>query len=103
MKQLRIFPLISCCVMTLYFLIFSFSGISIAEQKNVKDCTSNCSQNQQVCLNINADKRMCNVEFQNCVNVCNTVSEPSSSEQPSTPSPKLSPKPQEPDKTLKPM
>jgi hypothetical protein len=67
-----------------FFLIVSFSGISIAEQTSVKKCISNCSKKQQVCLNINADKRSCNVEFQNCVDACNKESEPSS-EQPSTP------------------
>jgi hypothetical protein len=85
--------------MTLYFLIFSFSDISIAEQKSVKDCISNCSKKQQVCLNINADKRICNVEFQNCVDACNKESEPSSSIQPSAP-PST---PQGSNKTLKPM
>jgi len=99
MKRLRIFSLILCCVMTLYFLIFSFSDISIAEQKSVKDCISNCSEKQQVCLNINADKRICNVEFQNCVDACNKESEPSSSIQPSAP-PST---PQGSNKTLKPM
>ena len=99
MKRLRIFLLISCFVMVLYFLIFSFSDISIAEQKSVKDCISNCSQKQQVCLNINADKRICNVEFQNCVDACNKESEPSSSIQPSAP-PST---PQGSNKTLKPM
>ncbi|MGA2781184.1 MAG: hypothetical protein ABSF13_04610 [Smithella sp.] len=84
MKQLRIFSLISCLVIAVYFLIVSFSGISIAEQTSVKKCISNCSKKQQVCLNINADKRSCNVEFQNCVDACNKESEPSS-EQPSTP------------------
>jgi hypothetical protein len=95
MKPLRISSLVLCCVMALYFLVFSFSGISIAEQKSVKDCISNCTKKQQVCLNINADKRMCNVEFQNCADACNTESEPSSSAQPSTS--------QGANKTLKPM
>ena len=75
MKQLRIFSLISCFVMSLYFLIFSFSGISIAEQTSLKDCVSNCSQKQQICSNINADKRICEVEFKNCVAVCNSEKE----------------------------
>ena len=99
MKRLRIFSLILCCVMTLYFLIFSFSDISIAEQKSIKDCISDCSKKQQVCSNINADKRICNVEFQNCVDACNKESEPSSSIQPSAP-PST---PQGSNKTLKPM
>jgi hypothetical protein len=94
MKQLRIFSIISCLVIAVYFLIVSFSGISVAGQTNVKKCIGNCSKKQQVCLNINADKRICNVEFQNCVDACNKESE-SSSEQPSTP--------QGSNKTLKPM
>ena len=84
MKQLRIFSIISCFVMSLYFLIFSFSGISIAEQTSVKKCISNCVQKQQVCLNINADKRLCNVEYKNCAAKCNSESGSSPSKQPST-------------------
>ena len=99
MKRLRILPLISCFVMALYFLIFSFSEISIAEQTSVKNCISGCAKKQQVCLNINEDKRICNVEFKNCVDACNTESEPSSSAQPSAqPS-----TPQGSNRTLKPM
>jgi hypothetical protein len=97
MNRLRMFSIILCCVMALYFLIFSFSDISIAaEQTSVKKCISNCTQRQQACLNINADQRICNVEFQNCVDACNKKEgEPSSSTQPSTP--------QGSNKTLKPM
>ena len=82
MKQLRVFSLISCMVMTVYFFIFSFSSISIAEQTSVKECPSKCAQKQQVCLNINPDKRLCNVDYENCVAKCNSESG-SSSMQPS--------------------
>jgi hypothetical protein len=92
MKQLRIFFIISCFIMALNFLIFSFSGISIAEQTSLKDCISNCSQKQQICSNINADKRMCDVEFKSCVDACKKSEE----ESPSTPQ-------QGSNKTLKPM
>jgi hypothetical protein len=84
MKQLRIFPLISCFVISLYFLIFSFSGISIAEQTSIEKCISNCVQKQQVCLNINADKRLCNVEYEKCAAKCNSESGSSPSKQPTT-------------------
>ena len=80
MKRLRTFPLISCFVIVLYFLIFSFSDISIAEQISVQKCINNCSENQKACLNINADKRMCDVEFKSCVDACK-----SEEESPSTP------------------
>ena len=75
MKQLRIFSLISCFVMILYFLIFSFPCISVAQetrQENIKNCISRCTYNRQVCFNINADKKACEVEFQNCVDICNS-------------------------------
>jgi len=83
MKQLSIVSLISCFVMSLYFLIFSFSGISIAEQTSVEKCISNCVQKQQVCLNMNADSRLCNVEYENCAATCNSESGSFSSTQPS--------------------
>jgi hypothetical protein len=84
MKRLRIFPLISCFVMVLYFLIFSFSDISIAEQTSVQKCISSCAKKQQVCFNINADKRQCKVEFKSCADACKSESDSPSSTQPST-------------------
>jgi hypothetical protein len=91
MKRLRIFSLISCFVMVLYFLIFSFSDISIAEQTSVQKCISSCAKKQQACFNINADKRQCEVKFQNCAAACK-----SEKESPSTPQ-------QGSNRTLKPM
>jgi hypothetical protein len=79
MKQLRIFPLISCFVIVLYFLIISFSNISIVEQTSKQKCISSCTSNREVCFNINTDKRMCEVEFQNCVATCNSEGDSSSS------------------------
>jgi hypothetical protein len=79
MKQLRIFFLILCFVMTSYFLIFSFSDISIAEQTRIQNCVTCCASKEQACFNINTDRRLCDVEFQNCVATCNSEgSSPSS-------------------------
>lgn len=78
MKRFRIFFIISCFVMAVYFLI---SGISIAEQTSVKKCISDCAQKKQVCFNINSDRRMCNVEYKNCAAVCKSVEESPSSPQ----------------------
>jgi hypothetical protein len=75
MKQLRIFFIISFFVMSLYFLIFSFSGISFAEQTSKQKCISSCDEKKLVCLNINADKRICEVEFKSCVNACESKEE----------------------------
>jgi hypothetical protein len=88
MKRFRIFFIISCFVMAVYFLI---SGISIAEQTSVKKCISKCAQKRQVCFNINTDKRQCEVEFQSCVAACNSESDSPSSTPPGS------------NKTLKPM
>ena len=79
MKQLRIFFLISCFVMTSYFLIFPFSDISIAEQTRIQNCISCCAKKQQACVNINADRRLCAVEFKNCVDTCNSEGDSPSS------------------------
>jgi hypothetical protein len=84
MKRLKIFSLISCFVMALYFLIFSFSDISIAEQTSEQHCISNCAKEQQACLNINADRRLCNVEYKNCADTCNSESDSRSATEPST-------------------
>lgn len=84
MKWLKIFSFVLFFVMALYFLIFSFSDISIAEQTSIQNCISNCAQKQQACFNINADRRLCNAEFQNCTTACNSESDSPSSMQPST-------------------
>jgi hypothetical protein len=82
MRQLKNIPLISCFVMSLFFLIFSFSGISIAKQSSENKCIGECVQKQQVCFNMNADKRICNVEYKNCADKCNLESGSSPSTQP---------------------
>ena len=76
MKRLRIFSLISCFVMVLYFLISPFSDISIAEQTSVQKCISSCAKKEQACFNINADKRQCEVKFQNCAAACKSEESP---------------------------
>ena len=81
MKRLRIFYFISCFVIVLYFLIFSFSDISIAEQTSEKNCISDCAKKQQACFNINADKRQCEVKFQNCAAACKSEEESPSTTQ----------------------
>jgi hypothetical protein len=97
MKKLRIFFRISCFIMGLSFLIFSLFGISIAEQTHKQKCMSSCNEKKLVCFNINADKRMCEVEFKSCVDAC----EPKE-ESPSIPS--IPPTPQQgSDKNEKPM
>ena len=77
MKQLRIFSLISCFVIVLYF----FPYISMAEETTneaaaraarIKNCISCCTYKQQVCLNLNPDIRLCNAENQDCVATCNS-------------------------------
>jgi hypothetical protein len=75
------FYFISCFVIALYFLIFSFSGISIAEQTSEKNCISDCAKKQQACFNINADKRQCEVKFQNCAAACKSEEESPSTTQ----------------------
>ncbi len=72
MTQSRIFFLVSCFIVTLYFLIFSFSNISIAEQTRIENCINCCTSKEQSCFNINPDRRLCDVEFQNCVATCNS-------------------------------
>jgi|WetSurMetagenome_2_1015567.scaffolds.fasta_scaffold1028901_1 hypothetical protein len=76
MKQLKMFSLIPCFVMIFYFLIFSFSGISRAEEvpeareARIKNCISCCTGKKQVCININPDLRLCEAVLQTCVAAC---------------------------------
>ena len=78
MKPLRIFSLMSCFVIVLGFLIFSFSYVFGAEETpeareaRIKDCVSCCTNKQLVCLNLNPDRRLCAAENQNCVATCNS-------------------------------
>jgi hypothetical protein len=74
MKQSKIFTFISCFIMVLNFLIFSFSSISMAEETPVaclNNCITICTNNQVVCLNLNPDSRLCAAANQNCVAGCN--------------------------------
>ena len=79
MKQFRIFSAITCFAAVMYFLIFSFSNISAAEQTSFKKCVNSCAGKRQVCFNINADKRACEVEFKSCVAACKPENDSSSS------------------------
>lgn len=78
MKQFRIFSAIACFAAAVYFLIFSFSSISVAEQTGLKKCVNACAGKRQVCFNINADKRACEVEFKSCVAACKSEKDSSS-------------------------
>lgn len=75
MKQVRIIFLTSCFVMTLCIVIFFFTKISIAEEETderIKNCISCCTGKQPACYNITADRRLCAVEYENCVATCNS-------------------------------
>ncbi|MGP8154750.1 MAG: hypothetical protein ACLQBQ_11550 [Smithella sp.] len=81
MKQLRTFSMISCFVMILYFVIFSFSGISLADETQdqlIQKCMDSCYDKEQVCYNMTADPRRCAALYQECVDACKPVEKPSS-------------------------
>jgi hypothetical protein len=50
-------------------------------ETRIKNCISSCNEKQQACFTINADKRVCDTEFQNCVDICNSGDNSSSSTQ----------------------
>jgi hypothetical protein len=75
MKQVRIFFLISCFVMTLFLSSFSFSDTSTTEEAlatRIKKCISCCDERQVVCYHKMADMRLCYAVFQECVATCNS-------------------------------
>jgi hypothetical protein len=74
-KHLRLFPRIACFIVSLYCLIFSFPGVSIAEEpleSRTENCVNCCNGKKQTCFNIYPDRRLCEAEFQECVNTCNS-------------------------------
>jgi hypothetical protein len=76
MKKLRIFPLVSC------LLILCSYGISLADETSAQQCINSCDEKLQICLNINADRSVCEAEFQDCVKSCEPESDsPSPTEQ----------------------
>jgi hypothetical protein len=92
MKKQKAFPFISCFVMVLSFLIFSFSYIAMAEETpeareaRIKNCISECTKKQLVCLNLNPDRRLCAAEDEKCVDTCHSEGAlPSASDSPSVP------------------
>jgi hypothetical protein len=70
MKRLRIFILGSCFFAVLYSLIFFSPNIFAAEETAREKCIISCDTNRQACFNINADARLCEVEYQNCFKAC---------------------------------
>jgi|GEM_PF-1492412 len=82
MKHLRLFSLVLCFAMVLYSLIFLFSNVSAAEETPRQKCISTCKSNKPVCLNINADTRLCEAKFQECLESCKSLEDslPSTSE-----------------------
>ncbi len=73
MKKNIIFSVILCFAMVCYFLIVSFSGISIAEdtkEKQLKECVDKCNDKGNVCINMTADPRRCEAIVQECVDAC---------------------------------
>jgi hypothetical protein len=82
MKQLRIFSIISCFIMIFYVLIFSFSDISIADERldqRTADCLNSCNDKDRVCYNMTADQRRCDAIYQECVAACKVKDDSSSS------------------------
>jgi hypothetical protein len=88
MKQLRIFTLVLCFVLVFYFLTLFFSNLSIAEQTSEQKCISSCVSKKQACFNINADKRICEVVYQDCIAACKPEDDSSSTETPAKQEPK---------------
>jgi hypothetical protein len=50
-------------------------------ETGVKICINSCTEKQQACFAINANNSACDTEFQNCVNICNSGDNSSSSTQ----------------------
>ena len=64
--------------MILYFFIFSFPGISSADEtqeKRFKECIDICNNKGQVCINMTADSRRCGAIVQECIDVCKSEAE----------------------------
>ena len=62
----------------LFLMTLSFSGTVVAEQPAGKNCVSSCSAKKQACYNINADKLLCEKEYQSCLAACKSQAAPSS-------------------------
>lgn len=75
MKQLGKFSL-----MVFFIAAFSFSGISIADQTSPKNCAKSCEEKKQICFNLNPDRRLCENDYQNCLDSCKADSGSSSSQ-----------------------
>jgi|SRR5208282_2739413 hypothetical protein len=50
-------------------------------ETRTSNCISSCTEKQQACYTINTDKSACDAEFQNCVGICNSGDNSSSSTQ----------------------
>lgn len=90
------FSFMMCIMLTLCLSVFSFSGISLAEQADVNNCIKSCEGNKKVCLNMNPDVRLCEAQYKECVTACKEKKDTSSSTSPLPAAPKDMPKDQTP-------
>jgi hypothetical protein len=51
--------------------VLPLSEMSFAEENNSAQCIKSCDDNLQVCWNMNPDRRLCEAQFQLCMENCN--------------------------------
>jgi len=69
MKKIKILHCL--CIVFCFGLIFS-SGLSLAEEQQSSSCVDSCKSQRAACYNVNADKRICEVQYQECAAACDT-------------------------------
>lgn len=69
-------------LMAMSLLMTCFPAIAAAEEKGPSVCVASCIQQKNTCYNIQADKRVCEVAYQECINSCEKQEDPSSPAQP---------------------
>jgi len=70
MKPIKKFS-IGMLFLTICSFLISFSQIALAEEKPSPRCIESCKKQKITCYNIHVDKRICEAEYEKCVDTCN--------------------------------
>ncbi len=59
-----------CAILSILGLMICSASVFADEEKQTSGCVAACIQQKNVCYNIQADKRICEVAYQDCVAAC---------------------------------
>lgn len=62
--------ILCCATLSILGLMICSASVFADEEKQTSGCVAACIQQKNTCYNIHADKRICEVGYQDCVATC---------------------------------